>query len=230
MIATEAPRRSATHAVPEMQPPAVPKMNTMRIATPLGYSSRPPRKVWPIVLVVGLLLGLGGGAFAVAWFGRKGPEAGTSGSTAPGSAVAVTPVHVDAAVAAPPPVDAGAVAVGARVDAGALAKADAAVAVAGKTATVVIDSTPEGAEVFSADRKPLGKTPARLTLPVSDTAQQFELKLPGYKRKIHSLVVNGNTIVNVELEKAPIVVSPPTGGHKGSGNHHSGADDLERPE
>ena len=34
--------------------PRRPKMNTMRIATPLGYSSRPPRRVWPIVLVVGL--------------------------------------------------------------------------------------------------------------------------------------------------------------------------------
>src|SRR6185312_3559729 len=63
-------RRTGAQQIPEMAPPAPPKMNTMRIATPLGYSSRPPRKMWPIVLVVGLLLGLGGGAFAVAWFGR----------------------------------------------------------------------------------------------------------------------------------------------------------------
>ena len=53
MIATDGPARPAhrrAHGVPEMQPPATPKMNTMRIATPLGYSSRPPRKMWPIVL------------------------------------------------------------------------------------------------------------------------------------------------------------------------------------
>src|SRR5688572_10806384 len=57
--------------VPDLAPPVAPAQNTMRIATPVGYSSRPPRKMWPIVLVMGLLLGLGGGAFAVAWFGRK---------------------------------------------------------------------------------------------------------------------------------------------------------------
>ena len=93
MIATEQPRRTAAHAVPEMQPPAAPKMNTMRIATPLGYSSRPPRKVWPIVLVAGLLLGLGGGAFAVAYFGKQGSTTAEAGTTP----VAVTPI--DAAVA-----------------------------------------------------------------------------------------------------------------------------------
>src|SRR5688572_14236454 len=61
----------AQTGVPDLSPPLAPATNTMRIATPMGYSSRPPRKMWPIVLVMGLLLGLGGGAFAVAWFGRK---------------------------------------------------------------------------------------------------------------------------------------------------------------
>jgi hypothetical protein len=205
--------------VPEMQPPTAPKMNTMRIATPLGYSSRPPRKVWPIVLVAGLLLGLGGGAFAVAWFGRKGQgasvaEAGTPGGSATpaGSAVAVTPVHVDAAVVAPP------------VDAAiATIKPDAAA----KTATVVIDSSPQGAEVFGPDKKPLGKTPVRLTLPIADAPQTFELHLAGYRHKQHPLVVSGNTVVNIPLEKAPVVIHE---SHKGSGAHRPGDDDLERPE
>ncbi|MBA3538355.1 MAG: serine/threonine protein kinase, partial [Deltaproteobacteria bacterium] len=57
----------ASTAMPAMMPPTEPRMNTMRIATPMGYSSRPPRRVWPFVLVVGLLLGLGGGVVAVVW-------------------------------------------------------------------------------------------------------------------------------------------------------------------
>jgi hypothetical protein len=245
IIPTGEPRRSTTHAVPEMQPPAVPKMNTMVIATPLGYSSRPPRKVWPIVLVAGLLLGLGGGAFAVAWFGRTGhgaASAAEAGTPPAGSAVAVTPVHADAAVVAPPldaaavtpPADA-AVAMG-KVDAAvAAARFDAAVAVAAKpdagvpakTVTVVIDSSPQGAEVFGPDRKLLGKTPARLTLPIGDAPRSFELRLAGYKRKTYPVVVSGNTVVNIPLEKAPVVIH--THPHKGSG-HHPGEDDLERPE
>ena len=50
-----APRRGADRRrrLPGLAPPTQPKMNTMRIATPLGYSSRPPRKMWPIVLVLG---------------------------------------------------------------------------------------------------------------------------------------------------------------------------------
>src|SRR6185312_15138939 len=123
------------HQVPDLAPPAPPKMNTMRIATPLGYSSRPPRKVWPIVLVAGLLLGLGGGAFAVAWFGKKGaPGASVADAVAAGSgAIAVMPMPParDAAVAVPPTPDAVAA-----------------------MATVVIDSTPQGAEVVGPDKKP----------------------------------------------------------------------------
>jgi len=232
----------------------VPKMNTMRIATPLGYSSRPPRRVWPIVLVAGLLLGLGGGAFAVAWFGRKG-EAGAvaEAGTASGSIVvapagsgsgAVTPVHADAAVA-PAPADAAvatakldAAAVAAAVDA-AVPRPDAAVRTpdaavgalpAAGMAIVVIDSAPQGAEVYGPDKKSLGRTPARLTLPISSAPLELELRLPGYRRKSRALVVSGNTVINVPLERAPVVVPPSgSGTHKGSGHHNSG-DDLERPE
>jgi serine/threonine-protein kinase len=75
-----APPRRASSAMPWLAPPLEPKMNTMRIATPLGYSSRPPRKVWPLVLVGSLLLGLAGGIFAVARFGHAGgpPRAPTA--------------------------------------------------------------------------------------------------------------------------------------------------------
>ena len=66
-----------------------PKLDTMRIATPAGYSSRPPRKVWPIVLLIGLVLGAGAGTFAVVWFGKKDTPAPSGGSgTGSGSSAA----------------------------------------------------------------------------------------------------------------------------------------------
>jgi hypothetical protein len=140
-------------------------------------------------------------------------------------AAVVTPAHADAAVVTPPPVVDAAVAVVAKPDAAPVAP----VAAVAKTASVVIDSSPQGAEVIGPGKKLLGKTPARLTLPVSDTPQTFELKLSGYRHKTEQVVVTGNTVVNIPLEKAPAVIPPTT--HKGSAHHGlGGADDLERPE
>jgi len=244
------PRRTGNHQVPDLAAPTMPKMNTMRIATPLGYSSRPPRRVWPIVLVVGLLLGLGGGAFAVAWFGRKGAPAASvaEAGTAPGSAAIVTtpttpttptspttpvdafvtPSH-DAAVAVTPSHDA-AVATTAAPDATIAVTPIQAGSAAAAMAVVVIDSTPQGAEVVGPDKKHVGKTPAKLSLPISDLPLVYELTLPGYRKKQHQIVVSGNTVINVPLERAP-VISHPGSGHKGSGTKHHGDDDgLERPE
>ena len=115
--------------VPGLVPPQEVKHNTMRISTPMGYSSRPPRRVWPIVLVVGLLVGLGGGAFAVAWYRRSqtpgdtvasgGGGGGSSGSGAqnlsdamPGSGGSAAPqgsaggANTASAHDAPPAIDA----------------------------------------------------------------------------------------------------------------------------
>lgn len=134
------PSRSRQIPVPGLQQPTQPLNNTMRIATPMGYASRPPRRVWPIVLVIGLLVGLGGGAFAVAWFGRNEAggetvaDAGSAstaphaGSTAPlaGSAAPHAGSAAPHAGSAAPvsPVDAG---TAARVDASAATLVDAAV-------------------------------------------------------------------------------------------------------
>ncbi|HSK01744.1 MAG TPA: protein kinase, partial [Kofleriaceae bacterium] len=84
------PRRLPTGGVvpPDLAPPAEPVNHTMRIATPMGYSSRPPRRMWPIVLVLGLVLGLGAGSLAVAWYGRggsAGEDVAAAGSAAEGS-------------------------------------------------------------------------------------------------------------------------------------------------
>jgi hypothetical protein len=70
-------------------------------------------------------------------------------------------------------------------------------------ALVVIDSTPAGAEVFGPDKKSVGKTPAHITLPISDLPQNFELKLAGYKKKSKQLIVSGNAVIQVTLERAP---------------------------
>jgi hypothetical protein len=121
--------------------------------------------------------------------------------------MAVTPidaaVHVDAAVVAAPP------------------------DVAPEMAIVVIDSAPQGAEVIGPDKKPLGKTPAKLSLPVAQAPQTFELRMAGYRKKTRDIVVTGNTVITIPLDKAPAAVVVPT--HRGSA-HHNSSDDLERPE
>jgi len=100
-----APRRTAPVQVPGLAPPIEPQMNTMRIATPHGYTSRPPRKVWPVVLVVGLLLGLGGGAFAVAWFGRGDTSGAPADAREAASPAPANDSVAGTASAAPPSTD-----------------------------------------------------------------------------------------------------------------------------
>ncbi|HEY5948348.1 MAG TPA: serine/threonine-protein kinase [Kofleriaceae bacterium] len=215
---------------PEMVAPAQPKMNTMRISTPVGYSSRPPRKMWPIVLVLALLLGLGGGAFAVAWFGNRG-----GGSTSPGgagSASETSPAPPDAGTAPVAIKDAPPAPPVARADAAASApKPDAAPLAPPPTpgmAAIVIDSTPPGAEVFGSDGKSLGKTPVTLSLPISDLPQDFELRMTGYKKKAKQIIVSGNSVINVLLDRAP--TSGSSGNRKGSGHKKGSGDDLMRPD
>jgi eukaryotic-like serine/threonine-protein kinase len=89
VIAEHAAVRRATTGMPALAPPQEPKMNTMRIATPVGYSSRPPRKVWPAVLGLAMLLGVGGGILSVTCFGHDN-------SARPGTAEARTPDGSDA--------------------------------------------------------------------------------------------------------------------------------------
>jgi serine/threonine-protein kinase len=237
---TLVPPRPAQAPPPEMIVPNQPKMNTMRIATPVGYSSRPPRKMWPIVLVFALLLGLGGGAFAVAYFGETGTAPGSGGSDesgssagAPGSAV----VSGSAVVAEIKPDAAPAASVDAPAPAPVPVAADAAVkppeqgsatAPTGATAVIQIESTPSGAEIFGPDGKSIGKTPVKVTLPISDLPLEFELKLTGYKKKTKSIVVSGNAMVDVVLDRASSGGSRPkgSGAKKGSDNGLMNPDDL----
>jgi hypothetical protein len=199
-----------------MVAPVPPKTNTMRIATPLGYSSRPPRKMWPIVLVLALLLGLGGGAFAVAYFGKKEKEPATASDSA--------------GIARPAsPADAAIVAVATPIDAAARApqpKLDASSAQKPAMATISIDSTPQGAEVIGPDNKLLGTTPFSVPMPISDMPLELRLELTGYKKKTKTIIVSGNAMISVILDRAP---APKGTGRRGGRKKGSG-DDLMNPD
>ncbi len=231
---------------PDLAAPAQLKMNTMRIATPLGYSSRPPRRMWPIVLVLALLLGLGGGAFAVAWFGHAGKHApATTGSgsaaavgSARGSGAAVTaiasavppagsaaPVTHVAAGSASPPVGSASPPAGSASPPVGSAKTGSA-SESAPLAVIVIDSVPQGAEVIGPDKKSLGKTPAHLSLPISDQPVTFELKLAGYHKKTKQLMITGNTVISVPLDR--VYVPSGTANHQGPGS--GDANSLMRPD
>ena len=95
LIAGQPPARRASNAMPALMQPQEPKNNTMRIATPAGYSSRPRRRVWPLVVGIAVVLGVGGGVLSVTCFGRDGAAPrggeprlaqGSEDSVAPGPA------------------------------------------------------------------------------------------------------------------------------------------------
>jgi tRNA A-37 threonylcarbamoyl transferase component Bud32 len=220
--------RAQPPQAPEMAGPAQPKMNTMRIATPVGYSSHPPRKMWPFVLVLALLLGLGGGAFAVAWFGRQDVAATEAEAPDAGSpVVAPLPPPEDSAPTEPPGTEPPGTEPPSPTDTKDAATATgSATAPAASSAVIVIDSTPQGADVVGSDGASLGKTPVTVSLPISDLPLDFELKLAGYKKKTKQIIVTGNTVVNVLLDRVP----PATSGGKGGKSRKRGPSDLMRPD
>ena len=88
-------------------------------------------------------------------------------------------------------------------------------------ASVEIASQPAGADVL-ADGKLVGKTPAKLELPISDLPISLELRLAGYRHKTRDLVVSGNVMLQIPLERAPVEAPHPHPHHP----HHSGAGDT----
>jgi eukaryotic-like serine/threonine-protein kinase len=198
------------------------KTHTMQIATPLGYSSRPPRRVWPIVVVVALLLGLGGGAFAVAYFGKRGVEVPAVATADAASAIAPTKIAatLDAAIA---PVTA----TGSGLGSGTTQSMKPTVTITPitpPTATIVIDTVPSGASIIGPDNRTIGITPTTLKLPITATALTYELKLAGYRKKTKQFVVTGDAVLEVALEKLPAIRQVP---HPQP--HRGGPDDLEPP-
>jgi tRNA A-37 threonylcarbamoyl transferase component Bud32 len=230
--------------------PVQPAMNTMRIATPLGHTSRPPKSVWPMVLVIGLVLGLGGGGLAV-WLSGGDDETSTPakkdpGSADPGSAVAVaidagttvTPI-ADAAAAptttpdAAPSTQDGSAAVA--IDAGVVASIDAAVAEPTiKLVRLTLDSQPPGATVLGPDGTELGTTPLKTDWPSSANPVKFTFKLKGHRDKVKELTVTANMLTRVDLDRASGGTRPPPAG-TGKGSAKTQRDNgvgngLERPD
>jgi len=252
MIAAGAPPPapvSRQHGVPMLQQPATPKHNTMRIATPMGYSSRPPRRVWPIVLAIGLVLGLGGGALAV-WLGRGRDDAGTGSGTASGSGSSVSQVVKDtgsvSSTVKTSVVDAGTAPAPAIDAALALAAADAAPAAADaapapidaaavRMVRVALDTSPAGATVIGPRGEELGTTPLRLEVPASEQPMSFLFRLKGHRDKSTEVRLVSNSVTRVELERAPRATTPPekgkgTGTGKGPGSGTGSSNDLMRPD
>ena len=94
-----------------------------------------------------------------------------------------------------------------------------------------IDSVPPGAVVAGPDGEVLGKTPLKLDWPISDLPVTFELRLAGYKKKQKQTVINGNTALHIELERAlPVRRGATALAKTGSGRATAGnADELMRP-
>jgi hypothetical protein len=249
-VAPPAGSKSRQLQVPGLVGPQQPKHNTMRIGTPQGYSSRPPRKYWPIVLVIGLVAGLGGGAFAVAWFGRSNSaeetelDAATESTAGPGSSVSavvrdtgsvsstVAASGSGSASAPPPPAIDAAVAEVAAVDAAAAPPAiDAAVAdPPARFVRVTLESSPEGANVIGPDGTSLGKTPLKLEWPAGEQPVAFVLKLKGYKDKSTEVTVTSNSMTRVELDRIPVNRPTGTGSGSGKGSGKPPGDGLIRPD
>ena len=198
---------------PEMVEPSPPKMNTMRIATPVGYSSRPPRRMWPVVIVVGLLLGRAGGAVAVAVLGRSKGQKGQTGEKGEMGENGGKGSVVDAPVAAP--------VVAAQKGSAEQGSASEPAGSAGSAseapvmATVEIDSVPPGANV-TRDGKVLGQTPLKLELPVSASAVEIRIERAGFHARTEQVVVKGNLVLQVPLEAiaAPHHARPPVHHHQ----------------
>jgi len=192
---------------PDLATPALLSTNTMRIATPLGYSSRQRRKVWPIVVTFALILGLGGGLIAVSWYRH-----------AQSAIAAIEPGEPQQPVAVMS--DAG-------VTHAAVLVPDAAEAPT--TASVEIDSVPSGAEIFGPDQKSLGVAPVKLVMPISKTPIPIELRLAGFKPKPKQLLVSGNVMIQVSLDALPVPHTATV--HDGPKTHPKQCDTcLERPD
>ncbi|MFN0246349.1 MAG: serine/threonine-protein kinase [Kofleriaceae bacterium] len=238
--------------------PVQPAMNTMRIATPMGHTSHPPKSVWPMVLVIGLVLGLGGGGLAVWLSGgddessagsAKEPGSATTGSATTGSAGSAQPavaMAIDAGATVTPIADASAAPATADAAAG---SADPATTIDGSVSTVpadaasreptvklvklTLDSQPPGATVFGPDGTELGTTPLKTEWPAATDPVKFTFKLKGYRDKVKELTVSANLLTRVDLDRAVGGTRPPAGTGKGSAKtqrDNGVGNGLERPD
>ena len=166
------------------------------------------------MLVLGLLLGLGGGAFAVAWVGRDdshdelpATDAVASAGTASGSGTASVGSGTGSASGS------GSTSTGSGSAEPGSGSAEPGGSAKPATVKLVIDSSPHGASVFTADGKLLGMTKLELEWPPAAEPVTFELRMTGFKKKTKQLVVSDAMTVAVDLERA---VVPGRGSARGS--------------
>ncbi len=207
--------------------PAFVTNKTLRLPTPPPpVVARPPQRWIPLLLVVGVGVGLGGLAGLAGRHGRANVAAVTTPVTADAALPAI--VTIDAPVDAPPvplaTADAAlfvadASAAPAAPDAAsardASATTDAAVAVV--TVDVAITSVPPGVEITVAKNPPV-KTPATIALPLGDVAVVARLR--GYATDRRTLHVVSGASLHVVLRKVT--------GRPGKGSGHD-QDGLMKP-
>jgi len=224
--AVAATRRST--AMPGMQQPIVAENRTMVIGTPQGYKDRPPRRSWPIVVMMVLLAGAIGGGIAIVMMNKKSEARAGAGSgsasaqVASGSDQAVdagsaqvdqVAVAPDAAPAKPLPLAAPDAAPVASVapDAG---SGSGSATVSAILVKVRIESDPSEAEVWI-DGKQLGKTPTDVEMAPDGADHELVLRHPTRKEKKKTIQVTSATTIRLELERGS---SKGAGSSKGSGS------------
>jgi serine/threonine protein kinase len=177
--------------------PPVIENRTMLIATPLGYSSAPPRRSWRLITAVAAVSLIVGTTVLVLARHPRAPSRGGS----PSRVALPVALDVDAGAvpavaprdAAPPPrpVDAGVAQVAVDASAGAAAPA---------ATEVTIDSIPPGATIWIAGQE-RGQAPLTLQVDRSTTKVTIEARKPGYTTKRQTLVLEGKMSVQFHLEK-----------------------------
>ncbi len=222
-------------AAPVMPPrrstvvPAQPANHTMVIATPPGYSTRPPRKGLGVALVVLLLAAAAGGGVALALLlrDRGGDPAPGASEPAPAGTAAepgakpedVEPAPAPAPGAATP--DAGAAAA-AGVDAGpapAPALAPDAGTAAPAMVVVRVETDPTGAEVILDGRALAASTPVDVEVVGDGAVHELVLRRAGCEDK-RKEIKGAAQALRLDLECAappPERKKPPRGKSKGTG-------------
>ncbi|MEZ4358703.1 MAG: protein kinase [Kofleriaceae bacterium] len=197
------PGAPAGDAAPFSAAPLVPIENrTMIIATPLGYTSAPPRRSWRRITVVAAVTLLLGSATLLLTRDRDdhedpalaaAPDAAGDDAPPPDATPAPPP---DAAPAPPPdaapatPVDAGP-----------------------REVTLEIETVPTGATIWIAGTS-RGEAPLTLRFDPTTTKVTLEARKPGYATKRQTIELDGSVSVQLNLRKArapaPHRPKPPT--------------------
>lgn len=208
--APEMPQRTIS-AVPDMNPPAPPVNMTMVIGTPEGYSDKPPRKAWP--MVVGLLsvlavVGAGVALFVFPGFLNKKSDDDSAASDEAAETNDAGTAKSDKTAANTKP-DAPKDKTGGDPKATKPApdtKATKTAADAGvekaKTVTVSFSTNVKGAAVYDKDKKLLCKTtPCDLVLPNDGKPHVVTLKHRKAKTRTKTIIPTEGLEMTVDMER-----------------------------